>query len=188
MPNNTFERAVYALMTVIITVIAFVFYSLYVVNGAELMTESGQSGVLKAISAMGGVYMVGDYFPIWTVILVEIVLAFTLAFFIGSPMSLRIVRNMLDMRTTHPVIVKTAIVCVTVCIMCPSMSFLAALLYYPYFQGFDVLAFIAYWLKLVCFNFPFAFFTQLFFIQPLVRLGFKATFRRKSAWTEPSKA
>ena len=181
MPKNTFERAVYALMTVFITVIAFVFYSLYVVNGEELMRETGQTGVLGAISEMGGVYMAGDYFPIWTVILVEIVLAFTLAFFIGSPMSLKIVRGLFEPKSVHPVIFKTAVVCVTVCIMCPSMSFLAALLYYPYYAGFDALAFIAYWLKLVCFNFPFAFFTQLFFIQPLVRFCFRMVFGRKSA-------
>jgi hypothetical protein len=36
---------------------------------------------------------------------------------------------------------------------------------------------LANWLKLVCFNFPFAFFSQLFFIQPLVRTVFKALFR-----------
>ena len=184
MPKNTFERAVYALMTVFVTVIAFVFYSLYVVNGRELMNETGQSGVLDAIDAMGGVYMVGDYYPIWTVILVETVLAFTLAFFIGSPMSMKIVRGMLDMHSTHPVIVTTAIVSVTVCIMCPSMSFLAALLYYPYYEGFDVMKLIAEWIKLICFNFPFAFFSQLFFIQPLVRRCFKAVFSRKSISAE----
>ena len=37
---------------------------------------------------------------------------------------------------------------------------------------------LADWLKLVCFNFPFAFFTQLFFIQPAVRTIFKALFAK----------
>ena len=37
---------------------------------------------------------------------------------------------------------------------------------------------LADWLKLVCFNFPFAFFTQLFFIQPLVRTIFKTLFAK----------
>ncbi|MBQ7725091.1 MAG: hypothetical protein IJT63_05710, partial [Lachnospiraceae bacterium] len=32
--------------------------------------------------------------------------------------------------------------------------------------------------KLVCFNFPFAYFTQLFFIQPAVRVIFKTVFRK----------
>ena len=53
------------------------------------------------------------------------------------------------------------------------MSFLAAILYYPYYAGFNVFTLLATWLRLVCFNFPFAFFTQLFFIQPLVRTLFR---------------
>lgn len=38
---------------------------------------------------------------------------------------------------------------------------------------------LADWLRLVCYNFPFAFFTQLFFIQPLVRTMFKVLVVRK---------
>ena len=37
---------------------------------------------------------------------------------------------------------------------------------------------LASWLKLVCFNFPFAFFTQMYFIQPFVRTLFKAIFAK----------
>jgi len=43
---------------------------------------------------------------------------------------------------------------------------------------FNILTLLANWLKLVCFNFPFAYFTQLFFIQPLVRVIFKTIFRK----------
>lgn len=71
---------------------------------------------------------------------------------------------------------ETAIICATVGLMCPAMSFLAAILYYPYYSGFHFVTLLANWLKLVCFNFPFAFFSQLFFIQPLVRTLFKAIF------------
>ena len=67
-------------------------------------------------------------------------------------------------------------ICATVGIMCPAMSFLAAILYYPYSSGFHLLTLLANWLKLVCFNFPFAFFSQLFFIQPLIRTVFKMIF------------
>lgn len=64
--------------------------------------------------------------------------------------------------------------------MCPAMSFLAAILYYPYqYMEFNVLTLLANWLKLVCYNLPFAYFSQLFFIQPLIRVVFKAIFRRK---------
>ena len=44
---------------------------------------------------------------------------------------------------------------------------------------FHLATLLANWLRLVCFNFPFAFFTQLFFIQPLIRTVFKALFRRQ---------
>lgn len=63
--------------------------------------------------------------------------------------------------------------------MCPAMSFLAAILYYPYALGFHVATLLANWLKLVCFNLPFAFFSQIFFIQPFVRAVFKLVFGRE---------
>ncbi len=45
-------------------------------------------------------------------------------------------------------------------------------------MGFNLLTLLANWLKLICFNFPFAYFTQLFFVQPAVRVIFKALFRK----------
>ena len=62
--------------------------------------------------------------------------------------------------------------------MCPAMSFLAAIIYYPYYMGFNVFTFFANWIELVCVNFPFAFFSQLFFIQPLIRTVFKVLFAK----------
>ena len=71
-----------------------------------------------------------------------------------------------------------AIISATVGLMCPTMSFIAALLYYPYYGGFQLLTLLANWLKLVCFNFPFAWFTQVFFIQPLLRTLIRKLFAR----------
>lgn len=45
---------------------------------------------------------------------------------------------------------ETAIICATVGLMCPAMSFIAALLYYPYYAGVDVITLLANWFKLVC--------------------------------------
>jgi hypothetical protein len=75
-------------------------------------------------------------------------------------------------------IFESAIICATVGLMCPAMSFIAAFLYYPYYAGFTIFTLLAEWLKLVCFNLPFAFFTQLFFIQPFVRTLFKVLFSK----------
>ncbi|MDY5577627.1 MAG: hypothetical protein SPF70_09230 [Lachnospiraceae bacterium] len=181
MPRNQFQRMFFAFVTVVITVHAYVFFSLYVVNGRRLMEMNGTTSVLEAINKQGGVYMFGGYFPIWTVVLVEFCLAYLLENVMGSPCSFRLVSRIFDPRRNHPMIFESAIICATVGLMCPAMSFLAAIMYYPYYEGFHIFTLLANWLKLVCFNFPFAFFTQLFFIQPLVRVIFKTVFRRDIA-------
>lgn len=170
----------FALMTVIVTVHAYVFYSLYVVNGATFTEMTGEAHVLDAINAMGGIAVFGKMIPIWAVVIIEFVLAYALEVLVGSPCSFKLASRVFDIKETNPVLFETAIICATVGIMCPAMSFLAAILYYPYqFMDFNVLTLIANWLKLVCYNLPFAFFSQLFFIQPLIRTCFKLFFRRK---------
>lgn len=178
MPRNRFQKMIFAGVTVIITVHAYVFYSLYVVNGETLMELTGENSVLSAIRAQGGILMFGHFLPIWAVVLIEFLLAYILETVMGSPCSFQLASRVFNPKTTHPVLFETAVICTTVGLMCPSMSLLAAFLYYPYFQEFHLLTLLAHWLKLVCFNFPFAFFSQLFFIQPFVRTLFKALFRK----------
>ncbi|MBO5359910.1 MAG: hypothetical protein J6B25_03600 [Clostridia bacterium] len=178
MPRNQFQRMVFAFITVVITVHAYVFYSLYVIHGNMFMLITGESGVLAAINKMGGVPVFGKTVPIWAVVLIEFVLAYALENLLGSPLSFKLASKNFDPRTTHPVLFESAIICATVGIMCPVMSFIAAFLYYNYQAGFNMWTLLADWLKLVCFNFPFAFFTQLFFIQPLVRTIFKTLFAK----------
>ncbi|MCD7928835.1 MAG: hypothetical protein LUF86_01580 [Clostridiales bacterium] len=181
MPRNQFQRMIFALITVIITVHGYVFYSLYVINGATLMAVNDADSVLHAINAQGGVYMFGHMLPIWAVILIEFCFAYGLECLMGSPYSFKLACLNFDPQKTHPVIFESAIICATVGLMCPAMSFLAACFYYPYYTGFHLLTLLANWLKLVCYNFPFAFFSQLFFIQPLVRTIFKFLFRKDIA-------
>ena len=171
----------FALMTVIVTVHAYIFYSLYGVNGQTLMSITGENTVLGAINSMGGVYMLGTNLPIWAVVGIEFILAYSLEILVGSPCSFRLACKVFDPAKTHPVLFETAIICATVGIMCPAMSFIAAFLYYPYYAGFSIVTLLANWLKLVCFNFPFAFFSQLFFIQPLIRTLFKLIFVSKNS-------
>lgn len=176
MPQNKFQKCVFALLTVVITVHAYVFYSLYVINGQTLMTVTGEASVLGAIRSLGGVYMLGGYRPIWAVVLIEFALAYSLELCMGSPCSFKLAAKNFDPRSTHPVLFETAIISATVALMCPAMSLIAAFLYYPYYMGFNMWTLLANWIKLVCFNFPFALLSQLFFIQPLVRTVFKAVF------------
>lgn len=177
MPRNQFQRMVFAFLTVLITVHAYVFYSLYVVNGNTLMELNQTGSVLAAINKQGGVYMFAHYLPIWAVILIEFCCAYCLEIIMGSPCSFKLASRVFNPRKDHPMLFESAIICATVGLMCPAMSFLAAIMYYPYYAGFHVATLLANWLKLVCFNFPFAFFTQMFFIQPCVRTLFRFLFR-----------
>lgn len=179
MPKNQFERMVFAFLTVLVTVHAYVFYSLYVVNGGVLMSVTGESSVIGAINSQGGVYMCGKFLPIWAVVIVEFCFAYLLEVVMGSPCSFKLASKIFDPRRDHPMIFESAIICATVGLMCPAMSFIAAWLYYPYYTGFHPVTLLANWLKLVCFNFPFAFFSQLFFIQPLIRTVFRFLFGRQ---------
>lgn len=179
MPQSKFQRMMFALITVIITVHAYVFYSLYVINGSMFMNITGETGVIRAINAMGGVAVLGKNVPIWAVVLIEFICAYVLEILVGSPTSFKLACKVFNPEETHPVMFETAIICATVGIMCPVMSFIAAILYYPYgISDFNVFTLLANWIKLVCYNFPFAFFSQLFFIQPLVRTIFKKIFIR----------
>lgn len=179
MPQNQFQRMVFAFLTVIITVHAYVFYSLYVINGSTLMAITGKSSVIAAINEQGGVYMFAHYVPIWAVILIEFCFAFGLEVLMGSPCSFKLASRIFDPRKNHPMIFESAIICATVGLMCPAMSFLASIFYYPYYMGFNIFTLLANWLKLMCFNVPFAFFTQMFFIQPFVRVLFKAIYHKQ---------
>ena len=183
MPKNLFQRMIFALITVVITVHGYVFYSLYVINGATFMQLTGEPSVIAAINAMGGVSVFGKPVPIWAVILIEFALAYTLECVLGSPCSFRLVCRVFKPDSVHPVIFESAIIIATVGLMCPSMSLLAAIMYYPYgVSAFSFATLLANWLKLICYNLPFAFFSQLLFIQPFVRTVFKAIFvRRRTA-------
>ena len=182
MPQNRFQKMTFAFLTVLFTVHGYVFYSLYVINGAYFQSvaeQAGTKGVINGINAQGGVMMFGHMLPIWAIILIEFCCAYLLENILGSPLSFKLACGVFDPRKDHPMLFETAIICATVGIMCPAMSFLAAWMYYPYYEGFHFVTLLANWLKLVCYNFPFAYFSQLFFIQPLVRTLFKMLFRKQ---------
>lgn len=178
MPRNLFQRMVFAFITVVITVHAYVFYSVYVVNGDALRAVAGTTSVLSAVRSVGGIYMFGRVMPVWSVPLVEFFFAYLMENIYGSPLSFRLAAKNFDPRSTHPVLFETAIICATVGLMVPAMSLIAAFLYYPYYNGFRLHTLLVQWLRLICYNFPFAFFTQLFFIQPFVRTVFRFIFAK----------
>lgn len=153
MPITRFQKTVFAFITVIITVHLFVFYNIAI----EMGGMSNQ--VFKAASH---------------VVPIEFVFAILLEIFIAGPLSEKLAFDVVDPRTEKPYMVTTAIICATVTLMCPMMSFIATIMY----NGINA-SFIANWMQKIVFNFPFAFFTQLFFIQPLVRKIFALLFKRQ---------
>lgn len=168
MPQTKFQRLMFALITVIITVPCFVFYcSSYEAGGFTV-------DVIKSS---------------WIFIPIEFVLAYLCEVFIGSPLSVKLGLKAINPEKNDPMIVETAIICATVGIMCPLMSFLATILYNGIIAvGMNgasmsnfIINFIPYWLQKVILNFPFALLSQLFFIQPLTRTIFKAIFGNRLA-------
>ena len=147
MPQTEEIVGFYSIIRMRLTVHSYLFYSLYVLNGSILMEINQAHSVLEAINSQGGVYMLGRFLPIWAVVIVEFVFAFGLECLIGSPCSFKLACRIFDPKNTHPVIFETAIICATVGIMCPSMSFIAALLYYPYYEGFNLITILADWLS-----------------------------------------
>lgn len=143
MPTNKFQKIVFALLTIIITVHAFVFFSLYVVNGNLFMQITGENSVLNAINKMGGISVFNNMILIWAVIIIEFVLAFSLEMLLGSHLSFKLSCKVFDPTKTHPVLFETAIISATVAIMCPTMSFIAAFLYYPDYSTFNVFTLLA---------------------------------------------
>ncbi|MBD5412486.1 MAG: hypothetical protein HDR51_07065 [Treponema sp.] len=182
MPQNQIQRMIFAFITVVITVHAYIFYSLYVINSSLFISLAAQAGfettsVLKAINAIGGVPAFGRSMPIWAIVFIEFVCAYFLECIIGSPLSFKLACRKFDRETTNPALFESAIISATVGIMCPAMSFLATFFYFPYgYEPLNFWTFMAHWCKLVIFNFPFAFFTQMYFIQPAVRKLFRTIF------------
>lgn len=167
MPQSKFQRCIFALITVIITVPCFVFYCLSIENH--------------------GILNVDPLFAL-KLIPIEFILAYTSEIFIGSPLSLKLGLSAINPSEYKPVIVECAIICSTVCIMCPLMSFYATILYKGIFPGlifhdttFQLGAFFIHFipnfLQTFVQNFPFALLSQLFFIQPLTRKIFCLIFK-----------
>ena len=171
MPNTKSQKLIFALITVIITVPCFVFYCLSIESGGILNVDL--SFAIKLIP-------------------IEFCLAYLTEIFIGSPLSVKFALKAVNPKEYKPIIVETAIICTTVCIMCPLMSFLATILYTGVMPGliyheeaFEIVNFFKFFipnfLQTFVQNFPFALLSQLFFIQPLTRRIFKSIYKNKKA-------
>ena len=98
--------------------------------------------------------------------------AFILDFFLYGSLSKKLAFRIVNPAEDKPIMIILAISSITVCLMCPSMSLAATLLFKN--AGTE---FIAVWLQTTALNFPMAFFWQIFFAGPLVRKIFGGIFK-----------
>ncbi|MGN0929711.1 MAG: DUF2798 domain-containing protein [Alphaproteobacteria bacterium] len=75
--------------------------------------------------------------------------------------------------------IERAIINNTVVIMCPLMSLIAVILYKVIPAGGFNAEFIPTFLQTVVINFPFALISQVYFIQPIVKIIFSKLYRRQ---------
>jgi len=153
------KELVHAFITVLITVPCFITYCLSIENG----------GIMNINPKM-----------IICLIPIEFILAFLSEVLFVGKIAFKLAQKAMNDGNYPPKIYESAIICATVCVMCPWMSFLATILYKGIFPGiiyssseFQIIDFFKYFipnfLQTVVLNIPFALIGQLFFIQPCTR-------------------
>jgi len=115
MPTIKFQKVVFAFLSVVITVHLFLFYNLAIEMG-------GMSNNVFVASR--------------NVVAIEFAFAFLLQIFIAGPLSLKLAFGVVNPKVDRPYIVTTTIICATVCLMFPMMSFIATILYHTNFNEF----------------------------------------------------
>lgn len=103
-------------------------------------------------------------------------LAFVLEMFVVERISHKLAFRIVTPGKDKPIFITLAISSFIVCLMCPMMSLAATILFKD--AGSE---FVAVWLQTTALNFPMAFFWQIFFAGPFVRLVFRTMFKKQLA-------
>lgn len=151
MPTTKLQKIFYAFLTVLITVHLFVFYNLSIEMGG--MSNQVFLASIKVVS-------------------IEFFFAIILELLIVEPLAEKLAFKMVNPREDKPIFVTLAIICSTISYMCPMMSLILTIL----FHG-STSELIAQWMQNIVINLPFAFFSQIFFVQLLVRFIFGLVFK-----------
>ena len=151
MPKTKGQEIVFAIMMVIVMVYGMVTYNV-------------------AIN-MGGLTN-----KVFLIALMELPVMGVIAFLIEGLFVSKIARNkaskIVDLKHDNPFFMVIMMSVVTVCMMCPIMSFIATIIHH----GINI-NFVANWFQAIVINFPMALCYQLFFAGPLVRFVFKKIFK-----------
>lgn len=155
MPKTKFQGIVFTAMMVIVMV-----YGMVVYNIALDVGELNNSVFLQAFAEL----------PIMGIA------AFILEFFVFEKLAKKLAFRLVNPEKDRPIAVIWAISAMTVCLMCPTMSLIATLLFKH--AGVQV---IAVWIQTTIMNFPMAMCWQIVVAGPLVRLIFRTLFKKQLA-------
>ena len=152
MPKTKFQNVIFTLMMAFLMVYAMICYNISLNIG-----EMSNQVFLMAFHEM--VIM-------WPI-------AFILEFFVVDNLAHKLAFRMVTPQD-RPIVITLAISVMIICIMCPVMSLIATLLFKNAGSQF-----IAVWLQTTFMNFPGAFFWQLMYCGPFIRLIFRKVFPEK---------
>ncbi len=153
MPKTKLQEVVFTILMVFVMVYAMICYNIALNMGG--MSNIVFLNAFHELVIMGPIAFILDFFFIWKSF---------------KKLAFRIVTPGVD----KPIMLILAISSITVCLMCPTMSFFATLLFKSAGKEF-----IAVWFQTTALNFPMAFFWQIFFAGPLVRAIFGMIFKEK---------
>lgn len=153
MPKTKFQGIVFTAMMVIVMVYGMVAYNIALDMGG--MSNQVFLLAFAELPLMGAV-------------------AFVLEFFAFEGLARKLAFRMVNPEKDRLIVVILTISVVTVCLMCPTMSLIATLLFQR--AGAQI---VAVWVQTTIMNFPMAMCWQLCFAGPLVRLVFRTLFRHQ---------
>ncbi len=152
MPKTKFQNVIFTLMMAFLMVYAMICYNISLNIG----------GMTNQVFLMA----VHEMIIMWPV-------AFLLEFFVVDNLAHKLAFRMVTPQD-RPIVITLAISVMIICIMCPVMSLIATLLFKNAGSQF-----VAVWLQTTFMNFPVAFFWQLMYCGPLIRLIFRNLFPEK---------
>lgn len=155
MPKNRTQNIIFTAIMVIVMVYAMICYNIALAVGS--MTNDVFLKAFHELMIMGPVGFILDFFLVGKIA--------------GST-----AKKIVGENNQNPFFIVLAISAVSVAWMCPLMSFVATILFKN--PGNQILS---VWLQTSAFNFPMAFFWQIFYAGPLVRRIFSLLFNRRKA-------
>jgi uncharacterized membrane protein YfbV (UPF0208 family) len=154
MPENKFENLIFTIIMAFLMVYAMICYNIAISTGG--MTDAVFQMALSELRIMWPLAIVLEMFVMEKPVM-----------FLTSRVATK------EMPFFFVLLIRCSL---TVCLMCPTMSLAATLL----FKDFHEAGFIGVWLQTAALNFPMALCWQIFFAGPAGRGIFRVLFRKKT--------